>query len=85
LSSNITTAIEVARRHDSAHPAVLLVEAKKACEEKVIFYAELNEVWLAEPIPPKYFTQLTQREVESILNEEKENELKGGEGISKSK
>lgn len=53
LSADRATAREVGRRKADG-PAILVVEARRAHEDGVGFYAGNEKVWLADPVPPAY-------------------------------
>jgi putative RNA 2'-phosphotransferase len=53
LSCNITTARQVGRRK-SNKSTTLLIKAKEAYKDGIIFYIGNDEVWLTDYIPPMY-------------------------------
>lgn len=56
LSQDIETAKNVGRRHDK-FPIVLVVDAKKAWDNGVMFYYGNEKVWLADLIPSAYIRE----------------------------
>jgi putative RNA 2'-phosphotransferase len=56
LSSDITTATKVGKRH--GRPIVFIVNAAAMQEEGYRFYCSENGVWLVDHVPPKYLQQL---------------------------
>lgn len=54
ISSDLTTAIEVGKRHGK--PVVLIIRAKDFVTDGYKLYRSSNGVWLTEKIPTKYFT-----------------------------
>jgi putative RNA 2'-phosphotransferase len=59
LSIDVETAVTVGRRR-TKKPVILVVAAQKAHEAGIHFYPSQDEVWLADPIPPHFITQLEQ-------------------------
>ena len=53
LSPDTKTAVRVARRRTKA-PVILVIDAQRAHEDGVAFYATNDQVWLAERIAPEY-------------------------------
>lgn len=53
LSVDVETATLVAKRRTQT-PIILTVHAAQAYSDSIKFYAELNGVWLSEPIPAHY-------------------------------
>ena len=56
LSQDVETAVSVGKRRD-ASPCILVIDAKRAWEEGVKFYAGNEKVWLADGIPGKYIRE----------------------------
>ncbi|MEZ5008488.1 MAG: RNA 2'-phosphotransferase [Chitinophagales bacterium] len=54
LSSDIESAYKVGQRHGK--PVVLIVLAKKMCEDGFKFFESENKVWLTDSVPVKYLT-----------------------------
>jgi len=57
LSPDRKTAREVGRRRDQ-EPAILAVDAHRACEAGVQFYPRGLGIWLSDPIPPQFLRLL---------------------------
>lgn len=57
LSQDIETAVKVGQRHGK--PAVLAIEAQHMNLEGYNFYCSDNGVWLADEVPPQYFSVIT--------------------------
>jgi putative RNA 2'-phosphotransferase len=57
LSLDQQTAITVAQRR-TATPVILLIQAQQAYRQGIPFYAELNGIWLSEPIPASFIRLL---------------------------
>jgi putative RNA 2'-phosphotransferase len=53
LSVDIATAVQVGKRRDR-NPVILKINAKKASEDKIIFYEGNDKVVLADYVPDKY-------------------------------
>lgn len=54
LSDNITTALEVGKRHGD--PVVLVIDSKKMYKLGYKFYLSENNVWLTEKIPSEFIS-----------------------------
>lgn len=52
LSENVTTALQVGRRH--GHAFILKVHSGKMHEDGYVFYLSANNVWLTDYVPPEY-------------------------------
>jgi putative RNA 2'-phosphotransferase len=55
LSTDEKTARVVALRRTN-QPVILRIDARKASEQGVNFYAGNEDIWLADPIPPEFIT-----------------------------
>lgn len=53
LSADIAMAESVGKRRDN-HPAILLVDAKRAHQDGIDFYVGNDEVWLCDQMPSRY-------------------------------
>lgn len=58
LSQDVETALAVGRRRDH-QPCILVVDAKKAWEDGIVFYLGNETVWLADAIPGRYLKPLS--------------------------
>ena len=58
LSVDISMASKVGGRKAS-EPVILLIKAKQAHENGIVFYAGNDAVWLADTVPPEYITIYT--------------------------
>lgn len=52
LSENVTTALQVGRRH--GHACIVKVYSGKMHEDGYVFYLSANHVWLTDYVPPEY-------------------------------
>jgi putative RNA 2'-phosphotransferase len=52
LSENVTTALQVGKRH--GHAFILKVHSGKMHEDGYVFYLSANHVWLTDHVPPEY-------------------------------
>jgi len=53
LSVDKKTALIVGKRRDK-NPVLLIIDAKKACSDGVLFYEGVSGIWLADTVPPTY-------------------------------
>ena len=56
LSTDTETATRVAKRR-TKYPVIVVIDAKRAHADGVVFYATNDQVWLAEWIAPDYLRQ----------------------------
>lgn len=54
LSADVEMAESVGKRRDN-HPAILVIDAKKAHKDGIEFFVGNDEVWLCDEMPSKYF------------------------------
>ena len=57
LSVTIEMATSVGKRRDS-NPIILVVDAKQAYEDGIVFYYGNENVWLCDALPAKYLTSI---------------------------
>jgi putative RNA 2'-phosphotransferase len=57
LSEDVDTAEAVGKRRD-INPVVLIIGAKGAWENGILFYSENDKIWLSDDIPAKYISLL---------------------------
>jgi putative RNA 2'-phosphotransferase len=55
LSEDVDTAEAVGKRRDIT-PVILIIDAKGAWENGVLFYSENDNIWLSDDIPAKYIS-----------------------------
>lgn len=57
LSADIEMAQQVGKRRD-ANPAILMIDAGRACADGLKFYEGNDRVWLADEVPPEYISKI---------------------------
>lgn len=57
LSQDLETAEEVGKRHDD-ESCILIVDAQKAWNDGIKFYASNEKIWLADIVPSRYITRM---------------------------